>query len=87
MEITVKILNEAGLHARPAGVLVKAAAKFAAEISLEFKGKKANAKSVIHVMTLSVKKGDEVKIVAQGADEKEALEAMALLIAAKCGIE
>lgn len=72
-EKTFTITDEAGIHARPASLLVTNASKFQSEIKLEFKDKQANLKSIMGVMALGIKKGETVKIVAEGPDEKEAI--------------
>lgn len=67
------VIAETGIHARPATLLVQAASKFSSEISLEFKGKKVNLKSIMGVMSLGVGQGSDVVISAEGADEAEAI--------------
>ncbi len=71
---TVKVLNEEGLHARPAGVLVKTASSFTAEIELSADGDTANAKSIMSVMGLGLTKDTEVVITADGSDAEAALK-------------
>lgn len=71
---TVKVLNEEGLHARPAGVLVKTASAFNAEIELAVDGDTANAKSIMSIMGLGLTKNTEVVITAQGSDAELALK-------------
>ena len=73
MEKIFKITDETGLHARPATVLVNTASKFNAEISLTYRDKKVNLKSIMGVMSLGVGQGADVVITAEGADEAEAL--------------
>lgn len=75
-EFTYKICDELGIHARPAGVLVKTAAEFESEITI-FKGEKsADAKRIFAVMGLSVKKGDTVRVTVSGTDEDDAVVKM-----------
>ena len=76
MEKIFKITDETGLHARPATVLVNTASKFNAEISLTYRDKKVNLKSIIGVMSLWVGKDADIVIYADGADEAEALAAL-----------
>lgn len=71
---TVKVLNDEGLHARPAGVLVKTASSFTAEIELSVDGDTANAKSIMSVMGLGLTKDTEVVITANGSDAEAALK-------------
>ena len=70
------VVAETGIHARPATLLVQAASKFNSDINLEYKGKSVNLKSIMGVMSLGVGKGSDVTISAEGADEKEAMEAI-----------
>lgn len=67
-----KITDETGLHARPAGALVKAASAFESEIFLEKDKKKASAKKLFALMGLCIKCGDTVKLIAEGKDEETA---------------
>lgn len=75
-EFNYVITDELGIHARPAGMLVKEAAKFQADIKIKKGEKAADAKRIFGVMGLAVKKGEEVTITAEGADEAEAIAAM-----------
>lgn len=74
------IHDDAGIHARPAGLLVKEAEKFLSDIEIEVEGKaekngkKANAKRLFALMGLCAAKGDTVKVVVSGEDEEAAAE-------------
>lgn len=70
------VVAETGIHARPATLLVQAASKFSSDINLEYKGKAVNLKSIMGVMSLGVGQGADVTITVEGADEKEAMEAI-----------
>lgn len=70
---TVKVVNEQGLHMRPAGVFAKEMTKFSSAVTLDVAGKKINAKSVMLIIASCIKCGAEVTIECDGADEKEAL--------------
>ena len=85
MEKTVTILNEQGLHARPASMFVKAASKFKSTVSIVHGTGVANAKSIINIMSLGLKKDEEIKIITEGTDEKEAMEALVNLVKNKFG--
>ena len=85
MEIIIKILNEQGLHARPASMFVKAASKFNSTVSIAHSSGVANAKSIINIMSLGLKKDEEIKIIVEGSDEKEAMEALVSLVENKFG--
>lgn len=67
-----KIKDQTGLHARPAGKLVKTAAPFESKINIEKGEKSASAKKLFALMTLGIKCGDTVKITLDGADENKA---------------
>ncbi len=71
-EFSYIIKDSAGIHARPAGMLVKEAAKYKSDITLMTKGKTADAKKIFSVMSLSAKSGDEIKITIFGQDEDNA---------------
>ncbi|WP_042353850.1 phosphocarrier protein HPr [Bacillus rubiinfantis] len=70
------IIDETGIHARPATLLVQTAGKFNADINLEYNGKKVNLKSIMGVMSLGIPKGAEIKISAEGNDADEAIKAL-----------
>jgi phosphocarrier protein len=79
-ERKVKLTNEVGLHARPAAVFSKAAAGFSADVTVAKGGQEANAKSIMAVLKLDVKKGDAVTIATEGDDAEEALEELVTLL-------
>jgi len=76
----VMVSNPKGLHARPATLLVRKAASFKSDIGLEYMGKKANIKSLIGILSLGVGPNNIVNVIANGADEKLALEGIVDLI-------
>ena len=71
-EFTYKIQDEIGIHARPAGLLVKEAAKFQSDIIMHLGDKCADCKKIFAVMTLGVKSGDTVRLEITGTDENTA---------------
>lgn len=71
-----KITDPVGLHARPASILSKEAAKFTSDIKIKNGEKEGNLKSVMNVMALAIKTGTEVEIIANGNDEKDAIEGL-----------
>ncbi|UYZ12262.1 HPr family phosphocarrier protein [Brevibacillus sp. WF146] len=87
MEKQVTVLNKTGLHARPASMFVKLAARYRSDIYLIHGEKQANAKSIISVMTLAAGKGTVLTLRAEGPDEAEAVDALAALIESKFGEE
>lgn len=70
------IVAETGIHARPATLLVQTASKFASDITLDYKGKAVNLKSIMGVMSLGVGKDAEITIYADGSDESDAIQAI-----------
>jgi phosphotransferase system HPr (HPr) family protein len=83
----VRVLNKAGLHARPSSVLVKTASKFDADFYIEMKGYKVNGKSILGVMTLAAEEGAELELILDGDDEYKALESISNLFQNEFGIE
>ena len=75
-QFTYVITDEAGIHARPAGLLVKAAAKFASSTTIAKGAKKGDLKRIFGVMALGVKKGEEIIVTCEGADEDAAAAAL-----------
>ncbi|OMP66470.1 phosphocarrier protein HPr [Domibacillus epiphyticus] len=75
-EKTFTIIDETGIHARPATVLVQAASKFSSDVTMEYNGKTVNLKSIMGVMSLGIPKGASVKIAANGSDAEEAIESL-----------
>lgn len=75
-QFTYIITDEAGIHARPAGLLVKEAAKFASTTTIAKGAKKGDLKRIFGVMALGVKKGEEIIITCEGADEDAAAAAL-----------
>jgi phosphocarrier protein HPr len=70
IEKEVKIVNKAGMHTRPASMLVKIAAKFKSEFYIIKDGFQINGKSIIGVMSLAAEFGSTVKLRFEGPDEK-----------------
>jgi len=75
-EIKYRIDDEMGLHARPAGILVKMVAKYKSDIQLGTPAKMVNAKRIIGVMALTLKQGSEMTMTFNGEDEEEAVTAV-----------
>lgn len=74
IEKKVKIINNAGLHTRPAATIVKLAAKYKCEFFIYKDGLSINGKSIIGVMTLAAAKGSELMLTFNGDDEQDAAE-------------
>ena len=82
-EQTVTITNRAGIHARPASILVGVSKNFKSSIYLEKGNFRINGKSILGIITLGASYGTELKIIAEGEDEKEAVEAIVRLFESK----
>jgi phosphocarrier protein len=76
----VRLPDAVALHARPAGVFVRAAASFAATIEVEANGRRANAKSILEILGLGADGGTELTISASGDDAVEAVAELASLV-------
>lgn len=77
----VVVTNKTGLHARPASNLVAFCKNYNSKIFLSNGEKKVNAASIIHVLTLGVKTGTELEVIAEGEDEATAVEEVVKFIA------
>lgn len=80
MEKNLVLKNETGLHARPAGVLVKTASQFVSQIEIKTPSKTANAKSIMALLSLGLEQGTEFTLIANGPDAPEAVEKICALI-------
>lgn len=76
----VTINNEVGLHARPATFFIQKANEFKSGIWVEKEERRVNAKSLLGVLSLGIMKDTAVTLIADGSDEKEAVDALAELI-------
>ncbi len=79
-EKEVIIQNQVGLHARPATFFIQKANEFRSNIWVEKEERKVSAKSLLGVLSLGITKGTSIKIVAEGTDETDAVNALAQLI-------
>ena len=76
----VVVQNQVGLHARPATFFIQKANEFKASIWVEKEERRVNAKSLLGVLSLGIVKGTTITLIADGADEKEAVAALVELI-------
>jgi len=76
-EVTVR--NRAGLHTRPASMIVRTASQYESEIFLRRDNYEINGKSVIGVMTLAAEQGATITLLVEGEDEEAAASAIAAL--------
>ncbi len=79
---TYTITDPMGLHARPAGMLVKACAGYASTVTVTAPTGKADAKRLMAVMRLAAKQGMELTVTVEGADETKAAEELKAFLAA-----
>ncbi len=70
------IQDALGIHARPAGMLVKQAASFRSEVTISAKGKQASLKKLFALMGMGIKQGDVVTVTVNGEDEDEAAKTL-----------
>ena len=82
-EQVVKIINRAGIHARPAAVLVNSIKDLNANVYLEKGADRINAKSIMGILTLLATYGTELTVIAEGEEEAEAVETIVRLIETK----
>ena len=87
MELTLKIENKAGLHARPAALFAQKASGFKSTIMILKGEKSANAKSIISIMGLGVKQGETVVVKIDGADADDAAKVLQKIVSEKFGEE
>lgn len=81
-EFKYVITDEVGIHARPAGVLVKEAKQYESKITVHANGKSAEATKLMALMGLGVKKGAEITVTVEGSDEDVATAKMQEFFAA-----
>ena len=77
-EVSVK--NPEGLHARPATFFIQKSNEFKSSIWVEKEERRANAKSLLGVLSLGIMGGTQIRIIAGGTDEQEAVDALAKLV-------
>jgi phosphocarrier protein HPr len=85
IERSVEIVNQNGIHARPAAEIVKTAGRFKSQITLVREDLEVNGKSIMGVMMLAAECGSTVQLRADGPDAQEAVDALTSLIAGKFG--
>lgn len=77
IEQQFKVTDKAGIHARPAAMLVSVANKFVADVNMDYSGKNVNLKSILGVMSLGIGFGETFKLNADGVDAQEAINELA----------
>ncbi len=76
VEFTYVITDEVGIHARPAGMLVKTASAYDSSVTLTVNGNTADAKRLLSIMKLGARKGQTAAFAIEGEDEEAAAEAL-----------
>jgi phosphocarrier protein len=79
-ELEYSIKDSLGIHARPAGLLVKLASGFNSKITIAKEGKEVDAKKILGIMSLGVKRDHLITIKADGEDEDAAIEAISTFL-------
>ena len=82
----ITLLNKYGMHVRPAGLFAKVASRFDAEVTVEKDGNVVSGKSIMALMTLEAVCGTVLKVTAEGAQAKEALDELEALVGRKFDI-
>ena len=77
-DVTIK--NSVGLHARPATFFIQKANSYRSSIWVEREDRRVNAKSLLGVLSMGIVKGTTITLIADGADEEEALEGLSVLV-------
>lgn len=81
----IVITNQVGLYARPATFFIQKANEFKSTIMISNEDRKVNAKSLLGVLSLGIKKGNTVVISAEGSDEEDAVKALCALAISNFG--
>ncbi|MDD2268647.1 MAG: HPr family phosphocarrier protein [Eubacteriales bacterium] len=77
---TITIQNTVGLHARPATFFIQKANSYKSSIWIENSDRRANAKSLLGVLSLGISKGDTITLLADGEDEQDAVDGLVNLV-------
>lgn len=70
-ELTIGLPD--GLEARPVAMFVQIAGKYLSSVTIEYKGRRVNAKSIMGMMSLGIARGESINIITEGTDEEEAM--------------
>jgi phosphocarrier protein HPr len=79
----IEIINQYGIHARPAALFVKAAQRYDADVYVEKGGNRVSGKSIMGLMTLEASRGSILRVIAEGEDAEQALDEIQALIESK----
>jgi len=81
----ISILNQEGLHLRPAGILSQTAARYHCHVTIRYENETVNAKSILSVMSAGIPSGRKIRLICDGIDEKEAMEGLTAIIQSGLG--
>ncbi|ANB01363.1 HPr family phosphocarrier protein [Ectothiorhodospira sp. BSL-9] len=81
----VEIINKLGMHARAAAKFVNLASSYSADLEVEKGNRRVNGKSIMGIMMLAASRGTTVRLIAEGEDAKQALDALEGLIGDRFG--
>ncbi len=84
-QATVTILDPVGLHARPAALLVQTAGRYRSQVRLLHGTRRADARSIIQLLSLGVRQGSDLTVTVEGSDEVEALAAVLAVLSSAPG--
>ncbi len=76
----IAVLNQVGLHSRPATFFIQKANEFKSNIWVEKDGRRVNAKSLLGVLSLGVTRGTSISLIAEGEDEESAVNELTDLV-------
>lgn len=79
----LKIVNQYGIHARPAALFVKTASRFDADVFVEKDANRVSGKSIMGLMTLEASLGTTLKVSAEGPDAEQVLDELEALVTGK----
>ncbi|TVQ75218.1 MAG: HPr family phosphocarrier protein [Chromatiaceae bacterium] len=81
----VEIINKLGMHARAAAKFVNLASSYSADLEVEKGNRRVNGKSIMGIMMLAASRGTTVRLIAEGEDAEQALDALEGLIGDRFG--
>jgi phosphocarrier protein len=85
MSRTVTVVNQLGMHARAAAKFVHLAARFQSEVRVKREAREMDGKSIMGILLLAAARGSVIVISAEGADERDAVDALSALVASGFG--
>ncbi|ADO50490.1 HPr family phosphocarrier protein [[Enterobacter] lignolyticus] len=83
----IRVSNQSGIHARPAGVLAKACAQYQSRIEMVYNGKTIKGKSIMSILGAGIKGKASLELICSGSDEQEAMAQLKQLFAEGFGFD